>query len=148
MYIIILFFSRLHQKKKGLTPIPVHQGHPARGQGPGLDDFRLAELHVDNFNLVPPGHIETNGGLDDPAQLDHLVLGEGQVQRCFGILALLAGIGFTMSLFIAALAFTDAEVLASAKMGILAASLVAAVIGTVALLAGPAADADTGETDA
>jgi NhaA family Na+:H+ antiporter len=41
----------------------------------------------------------------------------------------LGGIGFTMSLFIAGLAFSDASLLDSAKLGILAASLVAGVVG-------------------
>ena len=45
----------------------------------------------------------------------------------------LAGIGFTMSLFIADLAFTDAGLLASAKIGILAASIVAGSVGFVLL---------------
>lgn len=46
-----------------------------------------------------------------------------------------AGIGFTVSLFIATLAFEDPGVLASAKIGILAASLIAAGLGTAILLA-------------
>jgi NhaA family Na+:H+ antiporter len=41
----------------------------------------------------------------------------------------LAGIGFTMSLFIASLAFGDTPLLTMAKMGILAASLMAALVG-------------------
>ena len=41
----------------------------------------------------------------------------------------LAGIGFTMSLFITGLAFTDAAILTAAKVGILIASLIAGVIG-------------------
>jgi NhaA family Na+:H+ antiporter len=41
----------------------------------------------------------------------------------------LGGIGFTMSLFIAGLAFSDASLLDSAKVGILAGSLVAGVVG-------------------
>ena len=43
--------------------------------------------------------------------------------------AWLAGIGFTMSLFITQLAFRDASLVEEAKLGILLASLVAAVIG-------------------
>jgi NhaA family Na+:H+ antiporter len=43
--------------------------------------------------------------------------------------AWLGGIGFTMSLFIATLAFAGSAVLSSAKLGILGASLVAGVIG-------------------
>jgi NhaA family Na+:H+ antiporter len=45
----------------------------------------------------------------------------------------LAGIGFTMSLFIAALAWTDESLIANAKIGILAASLLSGVIGYVLL---------------
>lgn len=45
----------------------------------------------------------------------------------------LAGIGFTMSLFIADLAFDDSNLLASAKVGILVASIVAGGIGYVLL---------------
>jgi NhaA family Na+:H+ antiporter len=47
---------------------------------------------------------------------------------------LLAGIGFTVALFIAALAFDDANLVAGAKVGILAASLLA-TLGGAALLA-------------
>ena len=46
----------------------------------------------------------------------------------------LAGIGFTMALFIAGLAL-DGEVLETAKVGILAGSLLAGVIGFVMLRA-------------
>jgi NhaA family Na+:H+ antiporter len=54
----------------------------------------------------------------------------------FGIAGagLLAGIGFTVALFIAALAFDEAALVAGAKIGILAASLLATV-GGCALLA-------------
>lgn len=45
----------------------------------------------------------------------------------------LAGIGFTMALFIANLAFDDAALLAAAKIGILAGSLVAGVAGWLIL---------------
>jgi NhaA family Na+:H+ antiporter len=41
--------------------------------------------------------------------------------------------GFTMSLFIAALAFADSAVLDAAKLGILAASLIAGVLGFLLL---------------
>lgn len=47
--------------------------------------------------------------------------------------AVLAGIGFTISLFIAELAFDDAALVEQAKIGILAGSLVAAVLGTLLL---------------
>ena len=48
----------------------------------------------------------------------------------------LGGIGFTMSLFIAGLAFADASLLNSAKVGILAASSVAGVMGWFMLKGG------------
>jgi NhaA family Na+:H+ antiporter len=49
----------------------------------------------------------------------------------------LAGIGFTMSLFIANLAFHDPELLGLAKIGILAASLISGLIGWILLRAAP-----------
>ena len=48
---------------------------------------------------------------------------------------ILAGIGFTMSLFIAGLAFTDDSILNLSKIGILTASLIAGVFGYVFLKA-------------
>jgi Na+:H+ antiporter, NhaA family len=47
--------------------------------------------------------------------------------------AMLAGIGFTVSLFIAALAFGEPAVLDSAKIGILFASIIAGVLGYLLL---------------
>jgi NhaA family Na+:H+ antiporter len=47
--------------------------------------------------------------------------------------SLLAGIGFTMSLFIAGLAFPSPSLLAEAKLGILAGSLVAGIAGWIVL---------------
>ncbi len=45
----------------------------------------------------------------------------------------LAGIGFTMSLFIAELAWNDAAMIANAKIGILAASLLSGILGFIVL---------------
>jgi Na+:H+ antiporter, NhaA family len=45
------------------------------------------------------------------------------------LIGLLAGIGFTMSIFIATLAFADEEMLKAAKLGVLLGSLVAATLG-------------------
>ena len=45
------------------------------------------------------------------------------------LVGLLAGIGFTMSIFIATLAFDEAALLGAAKLGVLLASLFAALIG-------------------
>jgi Na+:H+ antiporter, NhaA family len=47
--------------------------------------------------------------------------------------ALLAGIGFTMSLFIASLAFKDPTTLIQAKIGVLSASVIAAIVGLALL---------------
>jgi NhaA family Na+:H+ antiporter len=47
------------------------------------------------------------------------------------VIGTLAGIGFTMSIFLAQLAFADAATLATAKMAILIASTVAAIVGLV-----------------
>jgi NhaA family Na+:H+ antiporter len=52
--------------------------------------------------------------------------------QLFGV-AVLAGIGFTMSLFINELAFTDSVLREQAKLGILVASLLAGVMGYVLL---------------
>ena len=53
----------------------------------------------------------------------------------------LAGIGFTMSIFIASLAFNDVETLSSAKIAILIASALAGTVGIVLLSRAPAANA-------
>ena len=63
-----------------------------------------------------------------------VVVGLGQLPhqvtwgQLYGV-ALLAGIGFTMSLFVATLAFSDAAMIASAKLAILAGSLLSALAG-------------------
>lgn len=55
--------------------------------------------------------------------------------------AALGGIGFTVSLFITDLAFDSAELISHAKVGILAGSLAAALIGAVLLLTAPSGTA-------
>jgi NhaA family Na+:H+ antiporter len=57
--------------------------------------------------------------------------------------ALLGGIGFTMSLFIGSLAFSDAAMMEEAKVGILVASTLAGVLGYVLLRRTPAAPEGT-----
>jgi NhaA family Na+:H+ antiporter len=47
---------------------------------------------------------------------------------------MLGGIGFTMSLFIANLAFGEAPVLETAKVGILVASVVSGIAGAIVLV--------------
>jgi len=60
-------------------------------------------------------------------------LPEGVTFRQLLGVAALAGIGFTMSLFVSDLAFNDPELLAGAKVGILAASLTAGAWGAIVL---------------
>ncbi len=54
--------------------------------------------------------------------------------------AALGGIGFTVSLFITGLAFSDEALLAQAKVGILAGSTLAALVGAAVLVGTPSAD--------
>lgn len=61
------------------------------------------------------------------------VLPDGTRWREMTGVALLAGIGFTMSLFISGLAFSDAEMINEAKYGILVASVVAGLLGAIVL---------------
>lgn len=53
-------------------------------------------------------------------------------QQLYGV-SCLTGIGFTMSLFITELAFKDPALVVEAKMGILAGSLIAGIMGAIAL---------------
>lgn len=59
--------------------------------------------------------------------------------------AAVAGIGFTVSLFIAGLAFSDADLIESAKIGIFVASIAAGGIGAALLLAGKKQPKETPE---
>lgn len=61
-------------------------------------------------------------------------LPQGVTMPQIACVSLLAGIGFTMSIFIADLAFDNAEYLLNAKIGILTASLFAGIVGYIALL--------------
>jgi NhaA family Na+:H+ antiporter len=60
--------------------------------------------------------------------------------------AAVAGIGFTMSLFVTELAFREHANLAAAKMGVLSASLVAALVGAAVLHLVLGKAADSGRT--
>jgi NhaA family Na+:H+ antiporter len=55
----------------------------------------------------------------------------GLTYRHLTVLGVVAGVGFTMALFVAQLAFSDPQLLAAAKLGVLGASLVAAVLAVV-----------------
>jgi Na+:H+ antiporter, NhaA family len=57
--------------------------------------------------------------------------------------ALLGGIGFTMSLFIANLAFQDAQVITESKLSILVSSLLSAIIGLTVLVTGSSREKST-----
>ena len=61
------------------------------------------------------------------------VLPEGLGWKHIAGAGLLAGIGFTMSIFITLLAFTDPQLIATGKIAILFASLIAGVAGLIAL---------------
>jgi NhaA family Na+:H+ antiporter len=69
-------------------------------------------------------------------------LPEGVAPAGIAVIGFLAGIGFTMSIFIAALAFEESPLLAVAKFGVLAGSVAAAVAGVTLglLLLRPARD--------
>lgn len=60
-------------------------------------------------------------------------------RQLYGV-ACLCGIGFTMSLFIATLAFGEGALLGSAKVGILGASLISGVVGWLLLRSRPVAE--------
>ncbi|HZP27089.1 MAG TPA: Na+/H+ antiporter NhaA [Dehalococcoidia bacterium] len=62
--------------------------------------------------------------------------------------ALLAGIGFTVSLFVAGLAFDEESLQAEARMGIFAACLAAGIIGAIALRLLSRSDSDAIEVSA
>jgi NhaA family Na+:H+ antiporter len=74
-------------------------------------------------------------------------LPEGVTWRHVHGAAWLGGIGFTMALFIAGLAFADADRLASAKLGILCASLVAGFVGYLILFRSARSSAEEGTED-
>ena len=62
------------------------------------------------------------------AKLDPLI----NLKQIWGV-SLLAGIGFTMSIFIAELAFTQESMINEAKLAIFVASILSAVLGAVVL---------------
>jgi NhaA family Na+:H+ antiporter len=69
-------------------------------------------------------------------RLDLGVLPDGATWRHVVGVGLLGGIGFTMSIFVAGLAFTDPALLDTAKLGILGSSLTAGVLGAALLHGG------------
>jgi NhaA family Na+:H+ antiporter len=67
-------------------------------------------------------------------------LGEGMSMTHLIGVGCLAGIGFTMSLFVSNLAFARQEQIDTAKLGIFAGSILAAVLGTFVLKRGKRGD--------
>jgi NhaA family Na+:H+ antiporter len=76
-------------------------------------------------------------------RLRFAVLPAGVDWRLLRAVSCLGGIGFTMSLFVGALAFPDVARLDSAKLGVLLASGVAAVIGWIMLRSGASREPDS-----
>ena len=70
-------------------------------------------------------------------------LPDGVTWRHVGGIGALAGIGFTVSLFISGLAFDVADRRDQAALGVLAASVIAAAIGALVLLRAPAPETDS-----
>lgn len=66
------------------------------------------------------------------------------MKNLFG-LGLLASIGFTMSLFITSLAFTNPEYMTQAKIGIFAASIIGGILGYLLLSTGTIKDQNTNQ---
>ena len=110
---------------------------------PSVDRGRLSRRLVADHLRRGPGSGGGQAGRDHRLHLDRHPLrigvlpAEATWRGIVGVAAL-AGIGFTVSIFVTGLAFSDAGVQDEAKIGILAASLAAAVLGSVILvIAGP-----------
>jgi Na+:H+ antiporter, NhaA family len=85
--------------------------------------------------LVVGKLIGVAGAITLAARLGIGRLPDGITSRHVVGMAAIAGIGFTVSIFVAGLAFTDQQLADEAKLGVLAASVVAAAIGSAILLA-------------
>mgnify|MGYP000232790848 CR=1 FL=1 len=112
--------------------------------------FALANTAI----IIPPDPVQTLSGKNSLGIIAGLVLGKfigiffvtyAAVKMKFGALAselrwrhilgisVLGGIGFTMSIFIANLAFTDPEIVTASKISILVASAISAIAGLIIL---------------
>ena len=83
--------------------------------------------------LVVGKFVGITGTVYAATRLRLIRLPDGVTMHQVAGMALLAGIGFTVSLFIAGLAYTDATLDAQAKIGILAASAFAGLLGSAVL---------------
>lgn len=122
-----LFMSGVHPTLAGvvlglMTPVVLR-----RSQEPPVDVVAQALSEFGARSRAPASDVLLGSWLAVRTGLSRLPLGV----TWLGLLVVgaLAGIGFTMSIFIAMLAFDDANLLGAAKLGILLASFVAAVIG-------------------
>jgi NhaA family Na+:H+ antiporter len=99
-------------------------------QGANLDDALSHSVFIGIILALvagkPIGVILASFAL---VKLNICKLPEGVTWAGIGLVGLLAGIGFTMSIFIASLAFTDQALLSAAKLSVLGASSIAAILG-------------------
>jgi NhaA family Na+:H+ antiporter len=166
-----------------MTPVRVWHGHESKSPAESLIDTLhpwVAFAIMPIFALANAGVAVSSGALDAQswtvvaAVATGLIVGKpigilvacwlalklrigqlptGLTVRHLVVLGVVAGVGFTMALFIAQLAFTDESMLAAAKIGVLAASGGAAVLALVfgrlllpeAVAAGAALTADEAE---
>jgi NhaA family Na+:H+ antiporter len=111
--------------------------------GSGLRDAATSPVAVGIVVGLVAGKLAGVAGAVAIARRTGLALPGGVTGRHVGGMAGLAGIGFTVSLFITGLAFDDAAHQAEAKVGILAASVLAAAAGTLVLRGGGRGAIDT-----
>jgi NhaA family Na+:H+ antiporter len=103
--------------------------------GAGLDDATSREVAAGVFVGLVVGKIAgITFGAAVATRLGIARLPEGVGWTQVIGVAALGGIGFTVSLFIAGLAFTDGPLLSPSKVGILSSSLASGVVGSVLLL--------------
>lgn len=106
-----------------------------RIRGDGLGDAASVRLAVAVVAGLTVGKVAgITLGVFVATRLDVARLPDGVGLRHVIGVAAVAGIGFTVSLFIANLAFVDARLLDASKLGILAGSLIAGVAGSVVLV--------------
>ena len=130
--------SPLHRLEHALNPWVAFAIVPLFG-------FANAGVSLGGAGLLTPLSLAVAAGLFFGKQIGilggiKLADATGFARRSSGVgwmqlygVALLAGIGFTMSLFIGGLAFADAEHIAGVKVGVLAGSLASGILGYLVL---------------